>query len=63
MRSVSKASGPRSIAGGVAAGGGQIVAVFGAGDQDAFDGAIARITDGDGASAGGVQAGIAVGVA
>ena len=62
--SVSKASGPRSIAGGVAAvRTAQIVAVFGAGDQDAFDGAIPGIPDGDGAGARGIQAGIAVGVA
>jgi hypothetical protein len=41
----------------------QIVAVFGAGGQDAFDGAISGITDGDGPSTRGVQAGLAVGVA
>ena len=64
VRSVSKASGPRSIAGGVGARAvGWIVAVFGAGEQDAFDGAVARIPDGQCSGAGRVQAGIAVGVA
>ena len=63
VRSVSNASGPRSIAGGVGACCGWIVAVFGAGDQDALDGAVARIPDGQGAGAGRIEAGIAVGVA
>ena len=40
-----------------------MVAVFGAGGQDAFDGAISGITDGDGASTRGVQAGVTVGFA
>ena len=55
--SVPNSSGPRRNAagrrGGTAAG--RVVAVFGAGDQDAFDGAIRRVADGDGAGAGGLQ--------
>ena len=39
---------------------GWVVAVFGAGGQDAFDGAVVRITDRQCSGAGRVQAGIAV---
>ena len=60
---MSKAWGPRSIAGGVGACSWWIVAVFGAGDQDALDGAIVRIPDLQCSSAGRIEAGIAVGVA
>ena len=40
---------------------GWVVAVFGAGDQDALDGAVVRIPDSQGAGARGIEAGIAVG--
>ena len=63
MRSVPKASGPRSIAGGVGVGPWWFVAVFGAGDEDALDGAVVRIPDGQCSGAGRIEAGIAVGVA
>ena len=40
-----------------------IVAVFGAGDEDALDGAVVRIAHGQCSGAGRIEAGIAVGIA
>ena len=63
VRSVSKASGPRNIAGGVGSGRGWVVAVFGAGDQDALDGAVVRIPDGSALAQAASRRVIAVGLA